>query len=364
MKPTAFSKDLAFVAEIFYTTSPTLHRMARKEGNQVIELDFEIPGQTPSLWGAIYLGRIVEIQKPLQAAFVDVGLSHPGLLPLREGKLPPVNQGDLVLVQINRTENPLEAKGVRLTRMITLSLGPLLYTPSRPGLSLSKKIKDREGFKTLFSLQPEEGLIVRHGAVPDHHLIDLLSQLRQEWALILQQVDQKPPMCLRPPGSLLTRLMRSLNLADRLLVDDRQVGLLTQGRAIFSQEKVFDEDCEDAWDSLSSMEIPMIQGGNLSIEETRALVVIDVNSQGALKNVLPFNRAAVKEALRQIRLRELGGKIVVDLIGVPQDLPSLLQGMTIPSDVEIFGLSPLHLLEMIRRRTRLSLPQRLKLQLN
>src|SRR3990167_5788311 len=117
--------------------------------------------------------------------------------------------------------------------------------------------------------------------------------------------------------------MRSLIPSDRLMVDDRKVGLLTQGRAIFSQEKVFDEDCEEAWDSLSSIEIPMIQGGNLTIEETHGLVVIDVNSQGALKNVLPFNRAAIKEALRQIRLRELGGKIVMDLIGAPQDLPPL-----------------------------------------
>lgn len=352
------------MAEIFYTISPHLHRMGRKEGNQVTELDFEIPGQTPSLWGAIYLGRVVEIQKPLQAAFVDVGLSHPGLLPLREGKLPPVTQGDAVLVQITRTENPLEAKGVRLTRMITLSLGTLLYTPFRPGLSLSKTIKDREGFKALLSLQPEEGLVVRHRASLHNQLLEFLSQLRQEWTIIQQQVAQSPPVCVRPPLSLLTRVMRSLSPSDQLRIDDRKVGLLTQGRATFSQEKVFDEDCEDAWDSLSCTELPMIQGGNLTIEETRGLVVIDVNSQGSLKHTLAFNRMAIQEALRQIRLRELGGKIVMDLIGSPQDLPSLLQGVNIPTDVEIFGLSPLHLLEMIRRRTRLSLPQRLKLHLN
>lgn len=353
------------MAEIFYTTSsPHLHRMARKEDNRVSELDFEIPGHPPSLLGSIYLGRIVEIQKPLQAAFVDVGLSHPGLLPLREGKLSPVIQGQAVLVQINRTENPLEAKGVRLTRMITLSLGSLLYTPFRSGLSLSKKIKDRENFHTLLPLLPEEGLIVRFGAAQNNHLVAALSQLRQEWGLIQQHITQKPPVCIRQPFSLLNRAVRSLNPSDRLLVDDRQVALQTQGRALYSQEKAFDEDCEDAWDSLSSTHIPMIQGGHLSIEETHGPVVIDINSQGALKNVVAFNRTAIKETLRQIRLRDLGGKIVVDLIGAPRDLPPLLQGLNIPSDIEIFGLSPLHLLEMIRRRTRLSLPQRLKLQLN
>lgn len=352
------------MAEVFYTVAPLLHRMARKEGGIVVDLDFEIPDAAPSLWGGIYLGKVVEIQKPLQAAFVDVGQAHPGLLPLREGKLPPVIQGETVLVQINRTGNPLEGKGVRLTRLITLSLGPLLYTPLRTGLSLSKKIKDREAFKNLFTLRPEEGLLVRHGAIVADSLKDLFLNLRQEWDAIQQQLPQKPPFCLSPPPGLLTRVLRSLSPSDRLVVDDRKIGLLTKGRAQFSQEKAFDEDCELAWDSLSSTDVPIPQGGNLSIEETKALVVIDVNSQGALKQILPFNRAAIKEALRQIRLRGLGGKIIMDLIGSPQELPPLLQGLSVPTDVEIFGLSPLHLLEMIGRRRRLSLPQRLKLQIN
>lgn len=296
------------MAEIFYTVSPDLHRMARKEGNEIVALDFEIPGQTPSLWGAIYVGRVVEIQKPLQAAFVEIGLPHLGFLPLREGKLAPLNQGDAVLVQISRTENPLEAKGVRLTRLITLSLGSLLYTPFRPGLSLSKKITDKEGFKNLFPLQSDEGLIVRQGTSLGNHLLDLLKQLRQEWALIQQQMTHKPPFCVYPPRTLLTRILRSLTPSSRLMIDDRKTALLTQGRAIFSPDKAFDEDCEDAWDSLSSSTIPMAQGGNLTIEETHALVVIDVNSQGALKQALAFNRLAIKEALRQLRLRELGGK--------------------------------------------------------
>lgn len=352
------------MTEIFYTVSPDLHRMARMEGGVVVDLDFEIPDKPPSQWGALFLARIVEIQKPLQAAFVDIGQTQLGLLPLREGKSPPVKQGETVLVQINRTENSLEGKGVRLTRLITLSLGPLLYTPFRPGLSLSKKIKDRGSFKDLFPLRSEEGLVVRYGASREDPLLDLLFQLREEWDGIQQQLSKKPPFCVRPPFTLLARVLRSLSPSCRLVIDDRQVVLRTKGRGIFSKEKAFDDQCEEAWESLFSTEIPMTQGGSLSIEETRGLVVIDVNSQGALKHMLSFNRMAIKEALRQIRLRELGGKIVMDLIGTPQELAPLLQDLTIPSDVEIFGLSPLHLLEMIRQRRRLSLPQRLKLQIN
>lgn len=352
------------MVEIFYTVSPDLHRMARREEGVITDLDFEIPAQSPSLWGSLYLGRVVEIQKPLQAAFVDVGLAHPGFLSLREGKLSPVTQGEAVLVQVNRTDNPFEGKGVRLTRLITLSLGPLLYTPFVPGLSLSKKIKDRQVFKNLFPLRPEEGLVVRYGASTHDPLLDLFLQLREEWGKVQQQLAGKPPFCITPPFTLLTRVLRSLSPSHRLMIDDRTVALLTKGRGAFCKERAFDEPCEEAWDSLFSTEIPMLQGGNLSIEETKGLVVIDVNSQGALKHALSFNRLAIKEALRQIRLRDLGGKIVMDLIGAPQELPPLLQDLTIPTDVEIFGLSPLHLLEMIRRRRRLSLPQRLKLQLN
>lgn len=352
------------MAEIFYTVSPDLHRMARLEKGKVVELDFEIPSATPSLLGSIYLGRVVEVQQPLHAAFVDIGLSQPGFLPLKEGKLSSVIQGETVLVQVSRTANPLEHKGVRLTRLLSLSLGHLFYTPFRTGLSLSRKIKDRQAFEKLFSLQPDEGLIVRHSAISTDPLTDLLTQLRQEWASLQQQLSQKAPLCLSPPPTLLNRLLRSMGASDRLTVDDRQTNLLTKGRGSFSRTKAFDERCEEAWESLLSPEIPLPQGGSLFIEETRGLVVIDVNSQGALRNVASFNREAIKEVLHQIQLRELGGKIVIDLIDAPRNLEPLLQGLSIPSDVEIFGLSPLHLLEMIRRRRRLSLPQRLKLHLN
>lgn len=352
------------MAKIFYTVAPHLHRMARVEGGLVQELDFEIPEKPSSLLGGVYLGKVVEIQKPLQAAFVDVGQAKLGLLPLREGKLPPVLHGETVLVQVTRTENPQEAKGVRLTRLLTLSLGPLLYTPFTPGLSLSKKIKDRQMFKNLLTLRPEEGLIVRFGAAPEDPLLGLLAQLREEWESIQQKLSEKSPFCVSPPPTLLIRVLRSLRPSDKLVIDDRGLCLQTKGLGTFSKEKAFDDTCEEAWDSLSSIEVPIPHGGNLAIEETRGLVVIDVNSQGALKHVLAFNRAAIQESLRQIHLRELGGKIAIDLVGSPQELGPLIQGLTIPSDVEIFGLSPLHLLELIRRRRRLSLPQRLRLQLN
>ncbi len=353
------------MAEFFYTVSDGLHRMARKEGKKVVELDFEIASKSVSLLDGIFLGRVVEIQTPLQAAFVDIGREKPGLLPLKEGKLIRVNQGDAILVQVNRTENPLEEKGVRLTRLITLSLGPLLYTPFRPGLNFSKKLKEREAFNSFLPLTPEEGVVIRSWAKPDKILTKQLTQLREEWGAIQKQASKKPPLCLSPPPSLLLRMLRSLNPADGFRIDDRMLASQTKGVAIYTKEKAFDELCEEAWDSLFSPEVPFSQGGSLYIEETRGLTVIDVNSQGALRHSLPFNRIAIGEAVHQIHLRDLGGKIVVDLIDAPKNLKPLLQGLDIPSDTEIFGLSSMMgLLEMIRRRRRLSLSNRLRLQIN
>lgn len=349
------------MAEIFYTVSPDLHRMARVEEGRVVELDFEIPSKPPSLLGGIYVGRIVEIQKPLQAAFVDIGLSKPGILPLREGKLPDVKQGEAFLVQVTRTENPIEDKGVRLTRLITLALGPLLYTPFRSGLSLSKKLKNREIFKELLPLSSEEGLIIRHWALPDDSLEKALAQLRSEWSTLLVKATQHPPTIVRPPLTLMERILRTMTASDSLLVDDRK---MAQDITRFSREKAFDESCEEAWESLFSPEILLPQGGSLYIEETHGLTVIDVNSSGALRQILSFNRTALKEVLRQIRLRNLGGKIVIDLISPSTESGPLLKGMTFPSDLEVWGVSNMGLLELTRRRTGLSLPQRLKLQLN
>ena len=295
-------------------------------------------------------------------SFIDV--AKLGLLPLREHKLLPIKQGDTVIVQVNRTENPLEEKGVRLTRLITLSLGALLYTPFKAGLSLSKKIKETEAFRDLFFLQSDEGLIVRHWAMPEDSLVNQLFQLRNDWDAIQKQLPAKPPVCLYSSPSLLARVVRSLNPSDSFLVDDRQIAMQAKGVATFAQEKAFDERCEDAWESLFSPEIFLSQGGSLYIEETRGLAVIDVNSQGALRHAHSFNQRAIQEALRQIRLRDLGGKIAMDLIAAPKILGPLLQNITIPSELEIWGLSPIGLLEMTRRRKRLSLPQRLKLQIN
>lgn len=349
------------MAEIFYTVSSDLHRMARVEGERVVELDFEIPGQPPSLLGGIYLGRVVEIQKPLRAVFVNIGLEKPGLLPMREGALPPVTQGEAILVQVTRADNPIENKGVRLTRLITLALGPLLYTPFRSGLNLSKKLKEREVYKNLLPLTLDEGLVVRHWASVEDSLKELLEQLRVEWSEILKKSSLKPPAVVRSPFTLIERIVRSLGSVDFLFVDDLKY---TQKKAVYSRKKAFDERCEDAWESLFSSEIFLPQGGSLYIEETRALTVVDVNSGGALRDVLAFNRMAVKEILRQIRLRNLGGKIVIDLISSSQKREDFLKGLVLPSDVEVWGISPLGLLEITRRRTRLSLSQRLKLHMN
>ncbi len=354
MRQTACSKDWGFVAELYYTVSENLHRFARIENGQVVEMDFEIQGKSSSKLGGIYKGKVIEIQKPLRAAFIDIGDEKPGMLPLSEGNLPQLTHGESVLVQVTRTENPIEDKGVRLTRMITLSLGPLLYTPFKKGLSLSKRLKERDAYP--FNLKDEEGLIVRHWAEPDESLQEMLEQLRKEWDSIKGTG--------KPGEDLLTRVLRSLGPGETITIDSLSLLAKTKGRGVYLKDGAFDERCETAWESLSDPEVSVPQGGSLYIEETHGLTVVDTNSGGALRHLTPFNHRAVKEAIHQIRLRDLSGKIVIDLIDSPKHAEPLIKGLHLPSDLEIWGLSNMGLLEMIRRRKRLSLPRRLKYQLN
>src|SRR5207244_2518030 len=158
--------------------------------------------------------------------------------------------------------------------------------PLVSGFSLSKKLKHREAFKDFFPLQPEEGLIVRHWASREDPLHEMFLQLRSEWEEIQKQLPAKPPVCLSPPPDLLTRVLRVLSPSDTLGIDDMKVAAQTQSKALVMREKAFDERCEEAWESLLSSEIPLPQGGSLFIEETRALVAIDVNSQGAMRHTL------------------------------------------------------------------------------
>lgn len=352
------------MAEILYTVAPDLHRMARVEGGEVVELDFEIPDLRPSDINSIYLGQVVEIQKPLQAAFVDIGLSKPGIIPLKEGQLSPLVQGETILVQIIRTENPLEEKGPRLTRLISLSLGPVLYTPFKSGLNFSKKCKHPEEIQNQISLFPHEGVVVRSWAAPEDPYGNIIHQLRQEWEQIKADAQGKTPKIIAGPFDLLSRTLRSIGEKDKLYTDNKRIANSISTAKYLGQEPAFDERCEDAWDSLLSPKISVPRSGNLYIEETHALVAIDVNSQGDMRHAIPFNRRMVREILRQLRLRDLGGKIVVDLIHPPQSWKRLFEGIDIRSDLQIMGISSMGLLEMIRQKRRLSLPQRLQYKIN
>lgn len=352
------------MADIFYTVGNDMHRVARVERGEIVELDFEYIDKPISNLNGVYLGKVIEIQKPLNAAFVDLGLSKPGIIPLKEGNLEILKQGDRALVQVIRTENPLENKGPRLSRLITLSLGPLLYTPFRPGLNFSKRIKNTQSIETLITLTPNEGVVVRSWASPEEPYESMIETLRKEWNEIQSYENEKTPKQVGPSYGLLSRTIRSMGINDSLITDCRQISNRFADRATYISEAAFDDRCETAWESLLTSFVPLPDGGNIYIEETQALVVIDVNSQGSLRHALPFNRKVVKEILKQIRLRDLGGKIIVDLIHPPKSWKQLFVDAEIRSDIQVWGISSLGLLEMIRQKKRLSLPQRLKLEIN
>lgn len=341
-------------------------RLAKVMQGRVVAFDFELQGLPPHHHHGVYRGTIKDIHKGGQMAFVDIGLKDPGALPLKERKLPPVTRGETVCVQVTREADLREGKGVQLSRNISLALGPILYTPFTPGFNVSKKLKSPEleaEFKQ--SIQEGEGVILRHWAnlFDIETLETILEHLRHKWREIESHKDSAPPCCLLAPQSLLERLISQIEPGDQIQCNHRPtVEKLTQllldsyggGPEIeLTRESPFDDNIEDQWDGLTETEISVPGGGQLIIEETAALVSIDINSGGSPLTGHDLNRRALKEVFHQIQLRNLAGIIMIDLAGNikhPKQIIQSAQSLA-GSDTHVHGITDLGLLEVSRRKS-------------
>jgi len=308
--------------------------------------------------GNIYKGTVVHVQPSLQAAFVDYGTERNGFLPLPEihpeyyrkevekaARIQDVLEpGQEVLVQVVKEE--IGAKGAALTTYISLAGRYLVLVPGQQdSRGVSKKIEDeaqRERLKEIaHSLKvPEEmGIIVRTAAEQrtKSELSKDLKYLVLIWKEILKRVaEAQTPALIYRERDLAIRVVRDYfnpNIKS-VLVDDREVfKKVKEFIHIVSPKhqymvKLYKEDApifnnyhlEDQIDQLFQKRVPLKSGGYLIIDATEALVAIDVNSGRATRTAdqeessFRVNLEAAAEVPRQLRLRDLGGLIVVDFI--------------------------------------------------
>lgn len=341
--------------------------------------------------GDVFIGRVGRMMGNMNACFVDLGVGKQGVLNVSDtkarhmakrkksvhiGQL--VHTGQYILVQI-RSDGSGE-KGPQLTMDLTFSGRYLVYLPLSDNLSVSRRIKNhKEVREKLMQLGlPEGGWIVR-GSATEASEAQLLAEadfLAQKW-LAVQKAQQKgkqknaahriyradtlPERAFCEAGGLklqeiiasdeelLRPLLKWLPMTDPALADS--VSYADKGEYLFDRFDVASQLLD-----IGQKKVTLVDGGSIVIEPTEALVAIDVNS-GDQKTLLEANMAAADEIARQIRLRNLGGIIVVDFVNLtkPKEREALLSHFrwrlsSDPVSTQLYEMSRLGLVELTRAR--------------
>ena len=308
-----------------------------------------------SLIGNVYLGKVQNVLPSMEAAFVDIGRGRNAVLYSGEVDWDAVENkdqsrrielalkpGDKVLVQV--TKDPVGHKGARLTSQVSLPGRYLVYVPNNTMNGISRKLPEPERLrlkKILKEVLPENvGVIVRTAAegASEEQLRNDVDRLRSQWAAISSKVDKgQAPVLLHSEPDLLVKIIRDVFNEDftKVIIDGPTVGetirTYLEGVAPELLERVIDhssskdsfvefrvtEQIEKALDR----KVYLPSGGSLVIDRTEAMTVVDVNtgkfvgSGGNLEETVTKNNLeAAEEIVRQLRLRDIGGIIVVDFI--------------------------------------------------
>ncbi|MBC8418837.1 MAG: Rne/Rng family ribonuclease [Proteobacteria bacterium] len=359
--------------------------------------------------GNIYKGVVERIEPSLQACFVDYGSDKNGFLsasdihpeyysvehePSKDRAFPPIEKilkkGQELLVQVTK-EMPGQ-KGAQLTTYLSLAGRYLVLMPGSKG-GISKKIEEEEerrrlkSIMTTFNLPEGVGYIVRTAAQQQNknELSRDLNRLLRMWKNIKQNVKEASPLSLvHKEQDVCLRTLRDYFTSEiaEVLVDDketfskvkrymkiisprhqRRVKLLKEKRPIFAQYEI-----EKQIESIYQSRVPLKSGGSIVIDPTEALIAIDVNSgrgrtgKDVETTAFRTNIEAAQEIARQLRLRDMGGLVVIDFIDMKdkkhiREVEKKLRDKTKDdrAKISVSSISKFGLLELSRQRLRPSI---------
>ena len=373
---------------------PDGSQIAVLEANNIVE-HYVTREQDRSIVGNVYLGRVQNVLPGMEASFVDIGEGRNGVLYAGEvgiagdeGDETPrietvLKSGQPILVQV--TKDPMRAKGARLTALVSIAGRHLVLVPKARSLGVSRRLSDaeRERLRDLAqALRPSEhGLIVRTAAegVSKQDLERDLKRLLDTWTEIDQRAGgSKAPALVYQEPELELRVIRDLFNRDvvRCVVDDgelegklrayvrstspdldHRLELYRGDLPIFEHYRV----TEQIRKSLDRR-VWLPSGGHIVIDRTEAMTVIDVNTgkfvgkSNLEATVFKTNTEAAVEVARQLRVRDIGGIIVIDFIdmedvgnrdGVIRAFRNELEQDR--SRTQVFDISPLGLVQMTRK---------------
>ncbi|MCC7412807.1 MAG: Rne/Rng family ribonuclease [Gammaproteobacteria bacterium] len=389
-------------------TQPEELRVALVDGQRLYDLDIETTGREQKK-SNIYKSRIVRIEPSLEAAFVDYGADRHGFLPLKEVarslfRRPPANDGKVnirevldegqeLIVQVEKEERG--NKGAALTTFISLPGRYLVAMPNNPragGVSRQIEGADRDEARDALSqldIPEGMGLILRTAGVGksiDELQWDL-DYLVQLWSAIDEAAESRgAPFLIYQDGNVIIRAIRDYMRNDigEILIDDRdlydqacdfvkqvmpqnlrKLKCYNDSVPLFSRYQI-----ESQIESAFARAVNLPSGGSIVVEPTEALTTIDINSARATKGgdieetALTTNLEAAAEVARQLRLRDLGGLIVIDFIDMVSQRSQRAVENRLRDElkldrarVQIGRISRFGLLEMSRQRLRPSLAE-------
>jgi ribonuclease G len=390
--------------EILINVTPQETRVAVTGSGVVQELLIE-RSASRGLVGNIYMGRVARVLPGMQSAFLEIGLERAAFLHVADiweqrkvngEPAKPIEkilaEGEPLLVQV--VKDPLGSKGARLSTQISIAGRMLVYLPYDPHIGISQRIEDeggrqllRDRLKELMPAEEKGGFIVRTLAesATEEELRADLDYLRHLWKVIRERsLGAAPPQLLYQDLSLAQRVLRDMATAQttRVVVDSREnfhklaafaQNYMPQVRAKLEhytgERPLFDlYNVETEIEKALSRRVDLKSGGYLIVDQTEAMTTIDVNTGGFVGSrnfddtIFKTNLEAAQAIARQLRLRNLGGIIVLDFIDMENEehrsavLDEFKRALARDrTRMTVNGFTALGLVEMTRKRTRESL---------
>ena len=390
--------------DILINLTPQETRVAVLLAGAVQELHLERSANR-GLVGNIYLGKVARVLPGMQSAFVDIGLDRAAFLHVADiweyrqmsaDKPPPIErllrEGDTLIVQVMK--DPIGTKGARLSTQVSIAGRMLVYLPQDPHTGVSQRIEDepeRERLRTLVAgLKPADeagGYIIRTSAegADEADLQADLAYLARLWTTIREEGRLRPaPSLLYQELSLAQRVLRDMVTPETasIQVDSRENFIklrefaaqyvpqvverlmhYTGERPLFDVYSI-DTEIERALER----RVDLKSGGYLVIDQTEAMTTVDVNTGGFVgtrnfdDTIFKTNLEATQAIARQLRLRNLGGIVIVDFIDMAAAehreavLAEFKRALSRDrTRMTVSGFTQLGLVEMTRKRTRESL---------
>lgn len=401
-------------AELLINITPQESRAALLENGILQEVLIERTSKR-GMVGNIYKGKVSRVLPGMEAAFVDIGLEKAAFLHASDLTTPPVEtftgevdtlikratpkitdilyEGKKLLVQV--IKDPLGTKGARLTTYITLPSRFLVLMPDDTTIGVSSKIEsteERDRLRALVTKLREElgyqnGYIVRTAAegISEETLRQDMAFLRKLWSSIEEAaLASSEASLLYSDLPLVLRVLRDMvgEPIERVLIDSRETAhkvrefsekyipdLATAIEHYPGERPIFDlHGVEEEIQKSLQRKVPLKSGGYLIVDQTEAMTTIDVNTGGFVgsrnleETIFRTNLEAAQAIARQLRLRNLGGIIILDFIDMNQSEHRQQVMKTLEKALEkdyakmyVCDVSPLGLVEMTRKRTRESL---------